>query len=830
MKSAMLFTVFAAIFFIGCEEITTDLNTRNIDFNEGWKFIEDSAITAYSVDFDDSDWRKIDLPHDWSVEDFPEQDSLHVGPFHKSMEMGHDVGYLRGGTGWYRKHFTLSSVNDDKIAYLYFDGVQSETTLWVNGKKAGQHVYGYTPFFFNITSFLNNPGEENILAVKVEKPEQNSRWFTGAGIYRSVNMIFVDSLHIDIWGVSVAASNINTESAEVGLEVNLINSSKKETEASILAEIIDPDGNISAVIEKEIKRTAGSEKIESLKTVIPHPKLWDIENPNLYNAKISIVQNKELVDIYNQPFGLRSIEFSSESGFLLNEKPVLLKGGCMHHDNGLLGASAFNRAEYRRVKLMKDQGYNAIRCAHNPPSEYFLNACDELGILVIDETFDMWKKPKRPNDYHKYYDLWWKKDTRAMILRDRNHPSIIMWSIGNEIQERADPSGLAIAKAAKDYIKSIDSTRPVTQAICDFWDNPGMVWDDTAPAFEQMDIGCYNYQWEKYENDHSKFPERIICGSESFPVQADANWEMVEKHSYIIGDFVWVSMDYLGEATIGKSLYRKDKNAELPFHMPWPWYIGNMGDIDIIGNKKPQSFYRDVIWNNSKLEMAVHEPIPEGMSEIVYYWGWPREYQSWNWKESENERLWVSIYTVYPEVRLELNGKVIGKKSLKDDRKTKNPFSISGNMNGIINYRMYFEVPYEPGELKAVGIKDGKDIESKSFITSGPASLLKLEPERNVIKAGRDEIAYVNISMRDSAGRLVPRDSSQVRFEIAGEGELIAAGNANPLINGSFQDNILSLYNGKGLAILRSSGKKGKITVSAYSKNITSDIVEIICQ
>ncbi|MBN1763646.1 MAG: DUF4982 domain-containing protein, partial [Sedimentisphaerales bacterium] len=425
----------------------------------------------------------------------------------------------------------------------------------------------------------------------------------------------------------------------------------------------------------------------------------------------------------------------------------------------------------------------------------------------IDETFDMWVRSKRPNDYHRHFKEWWQKDTQAMLLRDRNHPSVIMWSIGNEINERADTEGLEIAREMTDYIHAFEPTRPVTQAICFFWDHPEKKWDDSAPAFAILDVAGYNYLWYLYAQDHQKYPQRIIVGLESHALQAFENWQMVEQNPYVIGDFVWTGMDYLGEAGIGHSTYHPaGEKPEDQFHQPWPWYIAWCGDIDILGHKKPQSYFRDVVWGESRLEMAVHEPIPDGMVESVFYWGWPREEKNWNWPGSQGQKLQVSVYSDYPAVRLELNGKVIAEKAITEQDMLKAAFMV----------------PCEPGELKAVGMENGKDMETRTIRTTGPATGLRVSPERTQIKADRGEIVYVDIDTLDKEANIVPDAELPVTITVSGPGELIAAGNASPFIEGSLQDPQCNTFRGKALAIIRSTGQSGKIVVEVQSDNLES--------
>jgi beta-galactosidase len=524
----------------------------------------------------------------------------------------------------------------------------------------------------------------------------------------------------------------------------------------------------------------------------------------LYQAVTEVSFDGQLVDQQTTTFGIRSIEFSAEKGFLLNGEKVLLKGGCMHHDNGPLGSATIDRAEERRVELMKKFGFNAIRTSHNPPSRQFLDACDRLGVLVIDESFDQWQRPKNPEDYNLYFDKWHQRDVEAMVLRDRNHPSVIIWSIGNEINERADSSGLVITKNLSNIIKNIDQSRPVTAAICEFWDIKGKPWEDTAPAFELLGIGGYNYQWKRYESDHEKFPQRMMIGTESVAKEAFENWQMVEKHPFVLGDFVWTSMDYLGESGIGHALLTSPTDKP-QFSPGWPWYNAYCGDIDICGFKKPQSYFRDVVWKISNLEMAVHAPIPAGKKEIVSFWGWADEQQSWNWPGSEGQKLQVNVYSNYPEVRLELNGKVIGSK----------PVSAETKLTAT------FEVPYEAGELKAVALKDGKEIETKVLKTTGKPSKIRLTADRSEIKASRNDLSYVTVEVIDDAGNLVPDATIAIQFKVEGTGELAAVENGNPTDMKSFRQPQVNSFKGKCLVILRPTGMAGEIKLKAESAGLS---------
>ncbi len=782
---------------------------RDQSFNTGWKFVLDSAGSGQeAIGFDDSHWQNIDLPHDWSI--LPSKDTGRIGPFSRKSPGATATGYTIGGTGWYRKHFTLNGKTGGKTVLISFDGVYMESTVWVNGKKAGNHTYGYTPFWFDITSLLNPAGKENIIAVKVENKGRNSRWYSGSGIYRNVKLILTEPVHIAVWGAQVSSVLVADTLAGIHLDVTAQNDGMNDKEVKIYTRILGPDKKYAgqAVNTAVVKSRNQLKQTQSVK--ISKPILWSLETPQMYTAEISIEVNGKITDQHNVPFGIRTLEASAEKGFLLNGKPVELKGACMHHDNGLLGSAAFNRAEERRVEIMKANGFNAIRTSHNPPSEAFLDACDRLGMIVIDEAFDIWEKPKNPQDYHLFFKDWWQKDLEAMILRDRNHPSVVFWSIGNEIPERADTSGLRIAKSLISLIRTMDTTRFITNAICDFWEHPGVKWEASAPAFELLTAGGYNYMLAKYEGDHKEFPQRIMMGTESFPIEAYENWTKVVNDSWVIGDFVWTGMDYLGETGIGHTQYLTPKDKDV-FAMTWPWFNAWCGDIDITGYKKPQMIYKDVIWGNSHLEINVHAPVPEGKTEVISRWGWYDEYPGWNWNGNEDKPLQVSVYSDADSVQLELNGRVIGKQEVSAATKLK----------------AVFEVPYEPGELKAVALKNGKETAAKSLRTTGDPAAIRLTADRNPIRADRNDLSFVTIEVVDEFGQLVTDANLAVNLSVSGSGELAGSGNACPYDMESVGSTSVKTYRGRALAIVRPFSKAGTITMNVTSGNLNKGAIEI---
>ena len=817
MKKQMIFNrayqntgfLFALILFVSCSTQKTDFSQRDQDFDSGWKFNRGDVSGAELTTFDDSQWRTLDLPHDWSIEDLTASEGKkQIGPFSEDSPGKGSTGHVLGGTGWYRKTFTLDQSSEGKKVQILFDGIYMNSEVWINGQSLGIHPYGYTPFYYDLTPHLKPAGEPNILAVKVNNNGKNSRWYSGSGIYRHVDLVVTDQVHIPIWGISVSTPDVNQEKATVKFNIDVANGTNESGKLVVTTQIILPGKpeNIKAITTIDPFEKGGAEQIFE----INNPSLWSPESPYLYQAITDVSFNGKIVDQQTTTFGIRSIEFSAEKGFLLNGEKVLLKGGCMHHDNGPLGSATIDRAEERRVELMKKFGFNAIRTSHNPPSRQFLDACDRLGVLVIDEAFDQWQRPKNPEDYNLYFDKWHQRDLESMVLRDRNHPSVIFWSIGNEINERVDSSGIEIMKNLSAIVKKIDSTRPVTEAICFFWDHPTYKWESTITAFSLLDVGGYNYQWREYENDHKIAPSRLMMGTESFPKEAFENWQMVEKHPYVIGDFVWTSMDYLGESGIGHSSVKKDSKDQ--FSMDWPWYNAYCGDIDICGFKKPQSYYRDVVWKVSNLEMAVHSPIPSGMKELVSMWGWSDEQQSSNWTGNEGQKLQVNVYSNFPEVRLELNGKVIGTK----------PVSAETKLTAS------FEVPYEAGELKAIALKDGKEVETKVLKTTGNPAKIRLTADRSEIKASRNDLSYVTVEVVDETGALIPNANLPIQFKVEGAGELAAVENGNPADMKSFRAPQVTSFNGRCLVILRPNGTSGEIKLKAESAGLTG--TEIIVQ
>ncbi|WP_179830205.1 glycoside hydrolase family 2 TIM barrel-domain containing protein [Spirosoma fluviale] len=809
----MKIKLLALIILTASQALAQSGPTRTRLFDADWYFLKDSTANGQQPGFKESGWRKLHLPHDWSIEDLPHQSPDQVmGPFSRASVGNTSTGYTVGGTGWYRKAFVLKAAEAGKVARIQFDGVYMESDVWLNGHHLGYRPTGYTSFSYELTPWLLPAGQTNTLVVRVKNSGQNSRWYTGSGIYRHVWLTLTEAVHIAPMGVTVTTPKVSARLAQIVVRTAIDNTKKTTLPIRLITTLIKPNGQ-PAGADQQVFTVSGNGKVERSQTLtVASPGLWSPETPTLYRAKAVLVAGAKRLDSVTTSFGIRSIELDASRGFVLNGKRLLLKGGSVHHDNGPLGARAFDRAEERKVELLKANGFNAVRTSHNPPSPAFLDACDRLGLLVVEEAFDMWQRPKKPQDYHLFFDQWWRTDLQAMIERDRNHPSVFLWSIGNEINERADSSGLVLTKQLADEAHRLDPSRPIMEAMCVFWEHPGKVWEDGDKAFALLDVGGYNYEWKHYESDHQRHPTRIMVGTESFAREAFENWQQVEKHPYVLGDFVWTAMDYMGETAIGHALLqpKADKDS-VKAVLPWPWFNAWCGDLDLIGTKKPQSYYRDVVWRNSPIEMAVHSPIPNGMKETVTNWGWPDERQSWSWPGQEGVPLQVRVFSRSPLVRLELNGKLVGEQQLADTTITAS-----------------FTLPYQPGVLKATSFANGKPTGSVTFRTAGKPHHLQLTTDRLTLHADHNDLAYVTVDVVDEQGQIIPWLDTPVTFALTGAGELAGVGNGNPTDLSSFQRTQKSTFRGRCLAVIRSGGKAGQISLKATAPSLGTHEIRMV--
>lgn len=792
-----------AVLFItvGCRLFAQDTGTELFDNN--WSFFRGGAQGAENIKFDDSKWRRIDLPHDWSIEDLPGTSS----PFNPAAISQVSGGFTTGGTGWYRKQFTVPAAQKGKRIIIRFDGVYMNPTVFINGHNLGQHPYGYTSFWLDLTDEINFGGN-NLIAIEVKNEGQNSRWYSGSGIYRHVWLEVKDPVHIAEWGNFITTPAVSPASAKVNIKTKVINEGSKEVAVKYVNHIIDQENREVAINLKEEQIKAGASCLFDQTAAVNSPRLWSCENPELYTAVTEIYYEGNLAERIKTPFGIRKISFDVNNGFTLNGKTVKLKGGCFHNDNGPLGSKAYDRAEERKVELLKASGYNAIRCSHNPPSPAFLAACDRLGMLVMDEAFDCWRYGKNAYDYHLFFDQWWQKDIESMVTRDRNHPSVILWSIGNEIPERATPEGVKTAKMLVEYTKELDNTRPVTSAVND-------LKPDKDPYFATLDVSGYNYavggdsgRKDVYGEDHDRAPERVMVGTESYPLEAFGSWMAVEDHPYVIGDFVWTAWDYIGEASIGWLGYWQQSGF-------YPWNLAYCGDIDICGWKRPQSYYRDALWSPDRLSIFVTPPKPSFATNPNIQpwskWNWLDAVADWNWKGYEGKPIAVNVYSSCGEVELFLNGKSLGKR--ETNRSTK--------------FMATWDVPYRPGKLEAVGYDGDKKVKQAALSTASVPVAMKLTVDNIRLKADNQDLSYITVELVDKNGNVNPRAESLVRFKVTGPAVIAGVGNANPRSLESCQRPQRKAWQGKCMVILKSTGKAGAITLNVSADGIPAKTLNL---
>jgi beta-galactosidase len=771
-------------------------------FDLDWRFHRGAGEGFEAARFDDSAWRGLDLPHDWSIEDLPpapDDPKRIVGPFDRDAVGGNLAGYVVGGEGWYRKRFHLADPKPGRVE-LVFDGVYMNSDVWINGRHVGGHVEGYTPFALDLTPHLSDSGD-NVVALRVRSLGFNARWHAGAGVHRHVWLdVLPEPARIARWGVGVVTRRISGGDADVEVETRIDNPAAGLT---LVSRVKDHNGRI--VWEE----TAPAQAQARQALTLGKARLWSPEQPNLYTLETELRRGHAVLDQVETPFGVRVITFDATRGMALNGAPTKLCGGCIHHDNGLLGAAAFDLAEERKVALLKARGFNAVRPSHNLFSPAFLSACDRLGMMVICESFDVWREHKIPADLAgEVFDQIWSSVLETIVLSARNHPSIIMWSIGNEIPGRNTPQGIETQWRLANAVHRLDRSRPVTAALNGF---PGHVAsvqpaalrpgaslapDRTGTMF--LDVVGYNYKLPQYEPDHALFPERVFFGSESFPKDVFAIWDLTERSPWLIGDFVWTAMDYLGEVSLGGSDYVSPSAAKgTPMSATWPWISAYCGDIDLIGQQAPASLARDVVWGVSPLEIAVQRPVPVGKAEALRLWGWSDELQSWTWPGAEGRELAVRIYTAGDRVELRLNGRaVVGKAVTPADQK-----------------HIELKIAYAPGKLEAVAFRGEREIARRGLETVGPAVAVRIRPERPSGGAGRGDVTFVVIEVIDAQGRLVPDASLDARISVRGPGELIAFGSANPKAVGSLQAPQARTWRGRALAVLRGQGAAGRVTI-----------------
>jgi beta-galactosidase len=779
------------------------------DFNNNWKFFLGDDSTAINVNYDDAKWRELSLPHDWSIE----------SDFIKDAPATNQGGALPGGVGWYRKTFTVPQSSKNKNVFIQFDGVYKNSEVWINGHHLGKRPNGYISFQYDVTPWLKFDNGKNVMVVKVDNSQQpDSRWYTGSGIYRNVRLVTVSRyVSVKHWGTFITTPSISEKEATINVVTKLASTVKGRKSFSLFFDIYDSENKLVSGGEKSSGRSlsfSDTSVQHVYSTNIFNPKLWSVDEPNLYKVVIRVVSKGKLVDQYETTFGIRSFHFDRETGFFLNNKPLKIKGVCLHHDLGALGAAFNYRAAERQLQILKDMGCNAIRTAHNPPAPEFLDLCDKMGFLVMDEAFDMWQKKKTKFDYSKDFKEWHKQDLQDMILRDRNHPSVFMWSIGNEIREQFDSTGIALTKELVNLVKELDNTRPVTCALTE---------TDTAKNFiyqaNALDLLGWNYNQQKYPDVLRNYPGKIFLAAETtsaletrgqYNLPSDSiqiwppkgqkemenvngdwsasaydnvksnwgstheeTWKIIKKYDFLSGLFVWTGFDYLGEPT--------------PF--PWPARSSYFGIVDLAGFPKDVYYMYQSEWTTKTvLHIFPH----------------------WNWKIGDMVDVWA-YYNNADEVELFLNGKSLGiRKKINDD------------------LHVMWRVSFEPGVLKAVSRKQGKTVLVKEIKTAGKAVKIELKADRKIIKADGKDVSYITVRILDADGNLVPDADNKIEFSISGAGSIAGTDNGYQADTVSLKSAKRNAWKGLALAIIQSTRKKGNITLKAKTPGL--EPVQLVLQ
>ena len=809
MKNEFLFRL-TKIFILICLGLNFAINAQSLkvrsveNFCNDWKFHLGDIANGNDPALKDDDWRKLDLPHDWSIE----------GEFSKDHPATPGGGALPGGIGWYRKSFFVPESEKEKLFFIDFDGIYRNSEVWINGNYLGKRPYGYISFRYELTPYLKF-GDKNVIAVKVDNSQQpNSRWYSGSGIYRNVWLTKTNKIYVDHWGTFITTPSVNENFAKVSIQIKVRNVFDKAVPIKVITEIFDSKNKKVGEVESQSNLNADSLIELHQEVEIKNLELWSIEKPNLYKA-ISIIESEgKQFDDYETIFGIRTFEFNAEKGFFLNGKQVKIKGVCNHHDLGCLGAAINERALERQLEILKNMGVNAIRTSHNPPAPELLNLCDRMGFIVMDEAFDMWKTKKTEFDYALDWDKWYKRDLEDMILRDRNHPSVIIWSIGNEVMEqwiRDDSIGIVLTKELTKIVKNLDSTRPVT-AACN-----GPEPENPLIKANVLDLIGFNYHQHLFEDFPKTYPNKKFIATETTSALAtrghydmpsdsirrwpkrwdlpltegnpdntcsaydncsapwgsthEETWKIIKKHDFLSGMFIWTGFDYLGEPT--------------PYS--WPSRSSYFGIVDLAGFPKDVYYMYQSEWTDKPvLHVFPH----------------------WNWKEGQLIDVWA--YTNCDEVELFLNGKSMGTKRKSGD-----------------DIHLMWRLKFTPGILKAVGRKDGKEILTREIKTADKPYKIFLEADRNVIKADGKDLSFVTVKILDKDGTLVPYADNLVNFEITGEGKIAGVDNGSQTSHEPFKANYRKAFNGLCLAVIQSNGKAGKIKLTAKSENLLPASIEI---
>lgn len=782
------FTTF--LIFLSLEMAASASGRTILDFDGGWLFAKGDFAAAMMPAYDDTAWQSVTLPHDWSSD----------GPF--SADYASGTGYAPGGIGWYRKHFVLDASQAGASVTLEFDGVYDNSEVWVNGQFAGGRPYGFSSFQCDLTPFLRFGDSTNVVAVRVDHSRfADSRYYTGSGIYRNIRLVSADKLHVAHWGVSISTPQVNSDSATVRIQTAIENSSGTNKSFSLETDILDSGGQTVATTQMVADISAnGAQEVS-----IPDPQLWSPDSPKLYRAVTRIICGGVILDEVTNHFGIREFHFDADKGFFLNGMNMKIKGVCLHHDAGPIGAAVPDKVLERRLRTLKEIGVNAIRTSHNPPDPALLDLCDQLGFLVMDEAFDEFTPGKNkwisgrnegtPSHfgYNEIFAQWSVTDIQDLVRRDRNHPCIILWSIGNEVDYANDPFSdpvlgddyrpnhpsagqlVTCARPLIEAVKALDTTRPVTAALAT------VAMSDAAGLSQLLDVDGYNYQEARYADDHQKYPQRIIYGSENSH-QYNA-WLAVQTNDFIAGQFLWTGADYLGEAN------------------EWPNRASGAGLLDLCGFKKPLGWFRQSLWSAQPM---VYICVATGLGG---YGRFAAE-ESWNWPS--NSFVTVLGFANCPKVTLSLNGKIFGTRRIADERGT-----------------LYWDLPYKPGVLQAVGLDRGHEVCRYTLRTSGAPTRVELLPDTMQLHADGKDICHLEFQIVDAQGLRVPDAAPEVTFSMTGPGKILGIGNGDVNSVEDCETNTHAAYQGRGLAILQSTEIPGDITVKASGPGLEAASVTI---
>ncbi len=790
----------------------------------------------------------VHLPHDYMIESDVREDAPSQGA----------SGFYNAGVAHYQRTLAVPRDWEGNRVYLYFDGAMMNTTVEINGAKAGLHHYGYSPFWVDISD-LCTYGKENRISVTVNPSMQpNSRWYSGAGLFRGVTLLTGPAIHIQPDGIFAYTKKIEEDVAYLSLQAEIENHTLKTHLAEVSFTL---DGII-----RTVRAQLDPGQVTTVKTAmtVNHPKCWSAEEPKCSSLKVAVKDlgiytthfvpdDDGTTDEAETIFGIRTVDADPRHGLRINGRTVKLKGGCLHHDNGLLGAVSLPDAETRKVKKLKELGFNAIRTTHNPPSAALLEACDRLGMYVFDEAFDAWGMAKQPGDYNQFFAEDWQLDLEAFMRRDRCHPAVIIWSTGNEITERAGlGNGYSLARRLAEHAHRMDSSRPVSNGICSFWNGlddqmmddmlkkaeasmgqnadvlgeRDLLWERvTEPFTSGLDIVGYNYLEGKYEQDHDLFPDRIILGSENFPKEVGLHWPMVEKLPYVIGEFTWTAWDYIGEAGIGRSVFLdkddpllKEGSLALQSHgVGFPWRTANDADFDILGNVRPQGVYRSIVFGSRRTGLFCYDPSVFDKVELISPWGFIGVEPCWTWRGREGKPVRIVVFSGAERVSLFLNGKEIASLKAGEQEMPDLPKSFC------------FETVYQPGRLEAVSYVNEQEISRDGLMTAGKPEKLRLTPETEELQADGESLCYVHVEVLDADGNPVP--DAEVRLQAQAEGAvtLVGFGSGACVTSENYTSGSFTTCRGRAMAILRAGNREGsgKLTVFCEELGAVSHSIHV---